>query len=146
MAEDDVAAGAATEDPEASATSPCIDPTVPTAVKGSIPTSSSLSSWPVSESAMTVGAPQSSLSSSKGVGLCANGDWPVSDLLSDVAASSWSSSCMGSILDPSLRVSDFRDLSSSAAQMNAISSKPGGFSNSSQLVHEEYCLYRQSKT
>ncbi len=85
----DVAARAVTEDPEASATSPCLDPTVPaavTCVRSSIPTSNSLSSWPVSESAMTVGAPESSLSSSKGVGLCADGDWPVSDLSSDVAA------------------------------------------------------------
>ena len=34
MAEDDVAAGAAKEDPEASATSSCFDPTGPNAAKG----------------------------------------------------------------------------------------------------------------
>ena len=69
MAEDDVAAGAAKEDPEASATSSCLDATVPDSAKGrkeSSPIASSLG-LPMSVLAMTVGAGESSLSSSQGL-------------------------------------------------------------------------------
>ncbi len=60
FAENDIAAEAAKKDPEALATSPCLDST---GCKESSPVACSLARWPMSVSAMTVGAGESSLSS-----------------------------------------------------------------------------------